>query len=601
MKFPYGISDYYQLISEDYFYVDRTGHIRLIEAVGKQLLFLRPCRFGKSLLLSTLENYYDLAKADEFERLFGPLAIGQNPTPRHNQYFVLKWDFSAVDPQGEPQEIKRALHNHFNNRIKFFATYYQNFLPQPVEIDPLDAFSSFESVLIAIQQSPHQLYLFIDEYDNFANEVFMVGQQTSQERYKALLYGEGTLKALFKVVKSASAGLGLDRVFITGVSPVVLSDMTSGYNVAKNVHLRPEFNDLCGFREEEVEATLKEIAIERDLPPLKAMEALSLMQTFYNGYAFSYEASPFVYNPTLALYFMEHFQEAGQYPREILDSNLAMDREKISYISRLPGGEEVVLNALTEEYPLNIQGLAHRFGVEDMLSATKDTTFMASLLYYFGVLTIGDKTPFGEFTLKIPNLAVQRLYVEQIQTLLLPDFRDIDAGKRAAQRLYQTGDMQALCDFVEQRYFKVSDNRDYRWANELTLKTAFLTLLFNDLFYIMASETRLERSYADLTMIVRPEMRQYRLLDILIEFKYVSLSEAGLTSEEAQALSLEAVNRLTPIQQKLAEARTKVQAYRRKLVESYGDLLRLRTYAVVALGFERLAWEEVIPPKSLKP
>jgi len=409
MKFPYGISDFHKLRAENYFYVDRTDRIRLIEEAGPQLLFLRPRRFGKSLLLSTLENYYDLARAAEFETLFGGLAIAQNPTPRRNQYFVLKWDFSAVSPQGEAKEIEQNLHDYVNDRIEFFASYYQKFLTADIRLNRANALSSFQSLLTAIQQTPHRLYLLIDEYDNFANELMLGGQPLSQERYKALLYGEGALKALFKVIKSASAGQGLDRVFITGVAPVVLSDLTSGYNVAESIYLRPELNDLCGFAEADIAPPLTRLVNESGLPPEKVTEALGMMRAFYNGYLFSPRSEAYLYNPTLALYFLKAFQQAGQYPEEMLDENLAMDRGKIHYISQLPNGGQLILDALNEAQPLSVQRLVQRFGVAEMATAVKDNAFMASLLYYCGILTFGGRTPLGELKLKVPNLAARKL------------------------------------------------------------------------------------------------------------------------------------------------------------------------------------------------
>ncbi|MCP4697294.1 MAG: AAA family ATPase, partial [Gammaproteobacteria bacterium] len=173
MKFPYGISDFARIITADYFYADRSKHIQLIEDAGDQLLFLRPRRFGKSLLLSMLENYYDVAKADEFEKLFGNLAIGRNPTPKHNQYLIMKWDFSVVEPQDEVVDMRKSLHDHVNNSIQDFAVRYQNLWQYQIKIDPRNAISSFESALTAIKQTPYRLYLLIDEYDNFANEVLM--------------------------------------------------------------------------------------------------------------------------------------------------------------------------------------------------------------------------------------------------------------------------------------------------------------------------------------------------------------------------------------------------------------------------------------------
>ena len=167
MKFPYGISDFNTLITEHYHYADRTDHIPRLEAAGKQLLFLRPRRFGKSLLLSVLEHYYDLDKADRFKALFGHLAIGRNPTAERNRYFVLKWDFSGVSPQGDGEEIKRNLYRYLNDRISAFSNDYREVLPTTPRIDPQDALASFRSLLDATRRAGHPLYLLIDEYDNF--------------------------------------------------------------------------------------------------------------------------------------------------------------------------------------------------------------------------------------------------------------------------------------------------------------------------------------------------------------------------------------------------------------------------------------------------
>jgi len=593
MKFPYGISDFDSLITRQFHYVDRTDHIPLLEETGDQLLFLRPRRFGKSLLLSMLESYYDLNQADRFEQLFGGLAIGKNPTAGRNRYLVLKWDFSEVSPLGDGEEIKRNLYRYLNDRIRAFSDYYQKILPDLSRIDPEDALSSFRSLLDAVQQTGHLLYLLIDEYDNFANELMMGHRATEESRYQAILSGEGCMKALFKSVKAAAGGQGLGRVFITGVSPVAMSDLTSAYNVAENIYLLPQFNALCGFQETEIAAVLSRIAEECDLPPSDADEALAMMRTFYNGYRFSRNAEEQVYNPTLALYFLKVFQRDCHYPDEILDSNLAMDRGKMHYISRLPEGRRLILDALIEAEPVHVPRLADRFGVEDMLYAPKDTGFVASLLYYFGILTLGGVTPFGELVLTIPNLVIRKLYAESIKELLLPEGKENDLARRAAEALYQRGDLQPLCDFVEQKYFKVFSNRDYAWSNELTVKTAFLTLLFNDTLYIMESEVELERGHADLTMIVRPDMRQYQVLDILIEFKFVSLKEAGLDGKTLETMDREALRMLPAVQGKQREAEVGLTRYRAKLKAKFGELPRLHSFSVVAVGFERLVFSRL--------
>ncbi len=592
LKFPYGLSDFYLLRHENYFYVDRSSHISLIEEAGLQLLFLRPRRFGKSLLLSMLENYYDVAKADEFDSLFGDLAIGQNPTPKHNQYFVMTWDFSNVSPEGSAPEIRQALHRYINKRIQEFALYYQSWLSFEIEIEPVDAQISFQSLLSAVRLSQHRLYLLIDEYDNFANEVLMGRGEISHNRYKALLSAEGSLKALFKTVKSGSSGRGLERVFITGVSPVLMTDITSAYNVAENIYLQPEFNDLCGFRESELQPILTQIVEDCEFPRQKAQEALTVMQVFYDGYCFSDMSAQTIYNPTLALYFLKHFQQYCQFPHQMLDDNLSMDRGKLAYISGLSNGIPIIFKGLNETPPLSLKQLANRFGVDDMLNPTKDATFIVSLLYYLGILTFNGKTFIGKWRFKIPNLVVRKLYVERLFETFLPIETERSVAHQIAEDFYQTGDLQPVCDFLEQR-FKVFDNRDYGSADELTIKTAFLMVLFDDVFYIMDSEMPLERRYADLTMIIRPEQRQYSLLDFMLEFKFVKLAAVDFNGEELRKLSIEELKALVPVKQQFAQAEKQLLDYQTRLKSKYGKSLRLQLISVVAVGFERLVWQRV--------
>jgi len=592
LKFPYGISDFRSLVTEGYYYVDRTDQIPLIEEAGKQLLFLRPRRFGKSLLLSMLENYYDLAKADQFQQLFGHLKIGANPTPKHNQYFVMKWDFSRVDPRGTLSQLKEALHQHLNDCISEFAAHYQSVLTMPIALHPSDAVSSFHHLCTSVQQTPYQLYLLIDEYDNFANEVLMSQGLQSQQSYQDLVTGEGILKTVFKAVKAASAGRGLDKVFLTGVSPVVLSDMTSGYNVAKNIYLEPEFHDLCGFTETEVLTVLQQIVSTGQLPPEKVTEALDLMRTWYNGYGFTRQPPSLVYNPTMSLYFLEQFQKTCDYPSQPLDSNLAMDANKLAYISRLTKGGQFLLDALTNVTPVSVTQLEDRFSVERLWHPKADKKFLGSLLYYFGVLTLAGTDELGKLVLKIPNLVVRHLYVERLQELLLPTFDDSQDVEQVAERFYATGNLQPVCEFIETR-FRVFDNRDYKWSNELMVKTAFLLLLFNDRWYLMDSETELHRRYADLSLILRPDARQYPLFDHILEFKYLAFKEDEknpLTGESVKSMTIEELRALPLVQQKLAHAREQLQIYGQKLQERYGQL-RLHSHAVVGIGFERFVWE----------
>ena len=598
MKFPYGLSDFGTLIEAGYWYQDRTDRIASLEEAGLQLIFLRPRRFGKSLLLSMLEHYYDLNRAEQFEALFGGLAVGRAPTPLRNQYFVMRWDFSLVQAQGEVAAIEAALHQHLNDCISAFRQRYADRLPVPIVVQPDNALSSWRSALSAVSQTPHKLYLLIDEYDNFANEVLMADRDGSRDRYQALLYGEGLLKTVFKAVKAAAGGMGLDRVFITGVSPVVLSDMTSGYNVGENIYLLPHFNDLCGFTEAEVGTVLAQLATkgkgegEGEGGDWSPAEALATMRTFYNGYRFSEDATESLYNPTLSLYFLKALQQQGQYPRRMLDENLAMDRNKLLYIARLPQGEDLLIEALSGDDRVLIPELIQRFGVEDVLRAVKDQPFMASLLYFFGILTLAGLTSFNECRLRIPNLVARGLYVERLREGWLTDPRDQRDLPALVRRLGQQADLEPLAEFIEQRYFRVLSNRDYRWSNELLVKFAFLTLLFDDRLYMAVSELETDRGYADLALILRPDMRRFQALDLLLEFKYLGLKALGLSGEEVRGQSREALAALPAVAAKLDEAAAQAADYGATLRVRHG-LKDLRAFAVVALGVERLVWRAV--------
>jgi len=592
LKLPYGISSFLSIRKEDYVYFDRTALIPTLEQTGKQLLFLRPRRFGKSLLLSTLYSYYDLQQASQFEALFGGLAIGENPTAEKNQYMILHWDFSAVSPHGNIDRVQRNLFDHLHINMRTFTQEYAAYLTVQPQVFPDNAIASFESLLDAVAQSGYQIYSLIDEYDNFANEILM-HNQGDKKRYYALLEGEGILKSLFKVVKTGASQNSIARVFITGVSPVVMSDMTSGYNVSKNISLYSQFNYLCGITYAELEplaATLLANCGEQE----QLASVLDTMRQFYNGYRFSSSVQAVqVYNPILCFHYLEHYQQECTAPRQMLDGNLAMDAGRIRYIASLMQGQAVIDQILDEENPSSLNELATDFGVANLNRVQYDNDYMLSLLYYFGVLTLEGINEFGRLRLKIPNLVVRGLYLEEIKQQALPDIATEKNAQVIVEQFYKEGDLQPLADFMEQRYFKVFSNRDYRWSNELTIKTAFASLLYNDLFYIMDSESALERRFSDLTMLLRPTMRQYLLKDFVFEFKYLSINDLSLSGEQLKTLPREKLEQLAVVKKALHDALTQLRYYRQVLTEKYQEPERLQAIAVVALGFERVVWQEL--------
>ncbi len=591
IKFPYGVSDFHRIRTDGYLYVDRSTHIPLLEDAGRQLIFLRPRRFGKSLLLSMLANYYDVRTAADFDLLFGNLAIGKQPTAERNQYLILRWDFSKVSAQGDIEQIKRNLFAHVNVAIQGFLFTYASNLTSTPEIQTDNAIASFEALCNAVQSSGQQLYLLIDEYDNFANDVLMQ-DPTDTRRYHDLLEGEGILKTLFKIVKASASEGKISRVFITGVSPVVLSDMTSGYNVATSIYLEPRFNELCGLTQEELTPLVAQVLNECGQDSSQQTSVSETLRQFYNGYRFCHRTErPLMYNPTLCFYFLRHYQLECEPPRQILDGNLAMDAGRIRYIAALPNGHSIIGQIVDDEHPIALQALENQFGVEKLREVQQDSRYMLSLLYFFGVLTIRDIGELGKMVLGVPNLVIRGLYVERLKRHALPRPQDDQLAEHLAEQFYQSADLQPLVDFMENKYFAVFNNRDYCWSNELTVKTAFLTLLFNDTWYIMDSESALQRRYSDLVMIIRPSMRHYATLkDFIFEFKYLKLDELKLTGEQLREKSTVELEAMPQVQQALQDALEQLRAYQPVLAAKYQEPERLYCLAVVALGFERVIW-----------
>ncbi len=595
MKIPYGVADFYSLRTEGQLYVDRTDHVAVMEELGKALLFLRPRRFGKSLWLATLACYYDLRLADEHDLLFGGLAMGKNPTPLAHRYFVLRWDFSKINPDPPPwgvnanvssrhQRIGNEINGYLNTSIETFLLDYRGHLPEPPRLGE-DPFHNFERLLAAIRQTPYRLYLLIDEYDNFANEIVA----NDRKAYEDLVHSDGPFKYLFKWVKGVMAGAGLDRLFITGVSPMVMSDVTSGMNISKNVYLEPEVSSLCGFTDGETRDLLERLHAKKPTQLWNVAAALAMLRDWYNGYRFAPEAEEAVYNPTLVLYFLDHLQRTGKYPRQMLDANLAADEGKLDYLARVTAGQDAVVDMIRKEKPLEVEVLLDRFTLRDLLErSAQDASFLGAYLYYFGMLTLAGETPRRTWLLETPNEVVRGLYLERIRRYLLPLGADRTAAQEPVLDLMEGKDIEPLLDFIERTLFPTFSNRDATWANELTVKTIFLTLLWNATSYITHSEPELDHRYADLCLLRRPDARSSSLWDLLFEFKRLSLKELGMPGAEVKAAPRAKLAELPQVRAALNGAESQLAVYRRALERRQGDTLKLRGYAVVALGFERL-------------
>ncbi|MCP4664676.1 MAG: AAA family ATPase, partial [bacterium] len=339
--------------------------------------------------------------AGEHERLFGDLAIGKAPTPLAHRYFVMRWDFSKINPDPPPwgvnanvssrlERLGNEINGYLNTSIETFLIDYRGHLPEPPRLGG-DPFHNFERLLATIRQTPYRLYLLIDEYDNFANEILT----DDADVYRSLVRSDGPFKYLFKWVKGLMAGSGLERLFITGVSPLVMSDVTSGMNIARNVYLKPALADLCGFTEAEVDELIAAVLRERGDCELSADDTTLMMREWYNGYRFALGVPERVYNPTLVFYFLLHLLEEGSCPDGMLDSNLAADEGKLEYLARLSAEHEVagqedagqttLIDLIRKDQPLEVRQLLDRFTLKELVEhSAQDTSFFGSYLFYFG-------------------------------------------------------------------------------------------------------------------------------------------------------------------------------------------------------------------------
>ena len=606
MKLPYGIADFPRLIRDGYVYVDRTRHIAVMEDHGPSILFVRPRRFGKSLWLHTLATWYDLRYAERHDELFGHLDAGREQIPGAHQYFVLTWNFSKVPTPASGlvssiEQMGERLESYIAETIEAFLLDYSQWLPDP----PEGEVRTLGQLLALVRRTPHRLCLLIDEYDNFANEI-MMGDPAS---YQQLVQGDGPFKHIMKWVKAGTEGEGIERLFITGVTPVVLSDLTSGINIAKNVSLEEDFAGLCGFTEGEVRRLVEQILEERRAAGeeviLSADEAVTMMRTWYNGYRFSRPLPPgsfsttddeALYNPTLTLHFLDHLQRKGRYPYQMLDTNLAADENKLRFLARETAGYDLLAELVQTGEPFEVGYLEERFTLADLLApAQQDRTAVVSFLFYFGMLTILEQTAQRRLRLAPPNLVIQKLYVEQVLRLLLQEEARSPDLDSPVQALLTEGKIEPLLTLMEEHFLPLFSRRDSRWMNELAVKTAFMALLFQEVNYTLHSEPRAGEGFADLMLVLRPDARGTGLHDLLFEFKYLKPGQLGESSHGLAVLDREALLGQSVVATALAEGEAQARRYRVGMVERFGEkTLRLRSWVVVAIGFERLVAREVV-------
>lgn len=406
-RLPYGNSNFGRLIEENYCYVDKTRFIELLESEANPFqFFIRPRKFGKSLFFSTLLHYYDLNRLDDFERLFGKLYIGQHPTPLRNTYMMLRFNFSGMDTSNEV-DFRRSFDLNVQDAVIQFLNAYRAFIPDAdVTIDLINSqgrgIGALKLAYDVAANADRKIFVIIDEYDHFANDLIAMGKSMGEDVYRRMVRANGMVRDFYETLKIGTSDV-LDRMFITGISPVMLDDLTSGFNIAGNLTLDPLYNEMMGFTKAEVASIIEAGGVN---PAHITVD----MEAYYNGYLFHKDGEHRVYNPSMVLYFFNRILRSGKIPENIIDDNLKTDYGRLQRLVQEDTNRERLLQIAKEgEVAANI---ISKFSIDRL----EDTDYFTSLLFYMGLITI-DRFEQGTTILKIPNYSIQTIYWEYIVRL----------------------------------------------------------------------------------------------------------------------------------------------------------------------------------------
>jgi hypothetical protein len=566
LKIPYGKSDYRTMIENGYFYQDRTSYFHVLEDWGPTyLLYLRPRRFGKSLWISTLQYYYGLQFKDDFEALFGNTFVGKNPTPKANEYLVLHFDFSAINTDTENNVydgfLKKILIG-INGFLEAYSFYFS--IEDKKEILNQKSPSELLLVLFSFVYNKNidkKIYVLIDEYDHFANELISF----NFNHFGDIVSKNGYVRKFYEALKIATGRGTVERIFMTGVSPITVDSMTSGFNIANNITLEKTFHKLLGFDENEVVSILEKI----DAPIEQLPTIINDMRLWYNGYWFNHDVKYKVYNPNMVLYFANSFQANKGYPHNMLDANIASDYKKIRKIFNIQGNTTQYLSVLTE--------LLEKNEVKAMLtyqySFERDFTpsDLVSLLFYMGFLTIKSEY-LNRYTFAFPNYVIKKLYADFfVDTLLEQAKLPINNAplNNAIIDMATSGNPQGFFNQV-QLVLKYFSTRDTAHFNENTLKAVIISLLHQQNFYYIHSEFETDWTYMD--VFLEPIRGQKPNFEVAMELKYAQKSTKKNKENIFEAASVQ------------------LRAYLE--TPKFNTRTTVKPFVVVAIG-DKLEWREL--------
>ncbi len=512
----YANANYEEIVSKHGYFIDKTPYIKKLEPVENPV-FLRPRRFGKSLWCRILECYYNINQKDDFERLFGHTYIGKNPTPLRNSFVVLHLDFSTVDPTGDINDIEKNFNYICNIYLQSIVRRYARWFENKVVVNRENqATSNLKDIITTIEDfSLPSLYVIIDEYDNFANQLIVANKD---RLYRQLTADDSFLKTFFKTLKEGRKTGAIANVFITGVLPITMDDLASGFNVANFITLDPEFESMLGFTQAEVNALLNEVYHDYEINPNSRNDVENIIKNHYNGYHFINPTGETLYNSTILMYFLHYFTRHKEIPEFLTDMNLRTD---LSWVKRITGSNpqhtEEFINKLTTENSIAFDKnfLTAKFNMFQFF----EKGFYPVSFFYLGMLTRQD-----DFYLKLPNLNMRQIFVEYFN-----EIHRIDVSTKYAEMMQsfvnQPNLTQLFADYWE-LYVSQLPEAIFQQVNENFYRTTFFELCSR---YLSRWFTfNVERSYpqgrTDLEFVGKYH-EKYAGIRIVIEFKYFSNTE----------------------------------------------------------------------------
>ena len=532
---PYGVSDFVTVRERNLYYVDKTMYLSLLEQHPDSLFYIRPRRFGKSLFISMLQAYYDKAMSDRFDSLFGGLWVHEHPTPLRGRYQMLYLDFSQVG--GDIDQISTHFEEYCKVKLDGFMRKYQNEYPEVV----VKAFFEIQTVsgkLALIRDNAGALriplYLIIDEYDNFTNIVL---NEKGEEVYHAITHASGFYRDVFKKFKGM-----FERIFMTGVSPVTLDDLTSGFNIGWHLSMNPKFDKMLGFSTEDVRAMLlyyKEVGM---LPAESDVEVmLTEMKPWYDNYCFAKEClkqDARVFNCDMVLYYIRQYMDSGHSPERMVDPNTKTDYNKLKkllQLDRLDGDRRGVIRRIVEEGQI-ITEVEESFPAKDLTNPN----IFPSLLFYYGMLTI--KGTYGsQLILCIPNNNVRKQYYEY----LLEGYNEY-SGIRISSlltlftRMSFDGQWREALQYIADAYKNLSSVRD-SIEGERSIQGFFMAYLSLNDYYITAPELELSHGYCDFFLL--PNLTHYQSKhSYIVELKYLPKKDFEAKAAEQWQQAVEQID-----------------------------------------------------------